>query len=96
MYRPSGCNNVIKGWMRAFVRLWRMVCIIVTRIRRPNARIITAGCDIFMVRSAKIPTGVPRKRTSVYESGRRSDAWVKFKITKSQEFVIGLTGGTLR
>ena len=33
MYRPSGCNNVIKGWMRMFVRLWRMVCIIVTRIR---------------------------------------------------------------
>jgi len=26
---------------------------------------------------------------SVYESGRRSGAWVKFKITKSQEFVVG-------
>jgi hypothetical protein len=61
MYRPSGCNNVLKGWRRAFVRLWRVVCIIVTRIRRPNARIITPGCDIFMVRSAKIPTDVPRK-----------------------------------
>ena len=31
---------------------------------------------------AKIPN-------SVYESGRRSGAWVKYKITKSQEFVIG-------
>jgi len=39
---------------------------------------------------------VAKRKTSVYESGRRSDAWVKVKITKSQEFVIGLTGGTLR
>src|SRR6516164_4852629 len=31
---------------------------------------------------AKIPN-------PVYESGRRSGAWVKYKITKSQEFVIG-------
>ena len=30
-----------------------------------------------------------KRRNSVYESGRRSGAWVKFKITKSQEFVIG-------
>jgi bifunctional non-homologous end joining protein LigD len=32
---------------------------------------------------------VAKRRNSVYESGRRSGAWVKFKITKSQEFVIG-------
>jgi bifunctional non-homologous end joining protein LigD len=32
---------------------------------------------------------VAKKPDSVYESGRRSGAWVKFKITKSQEFVIG-------
>ena len=32
---------------------------------------------------------VAKKPNSVYESGRRSGAWVKFKITKSQEFVIG-------
>jgi len=32
---------------------------------------------------------VAKKTNSVYESGRRSGAWVKFKITKSQEFVIG-------
>jgi bifunctional non-homologous end joining protein LigD len=31
---------------------------------------------------------VAKKPNSVYESGRRSGAWVKFKITKSQEFVI--------
>jgi ATP-dependent DNA ligase len=32
---------------------------------------------------------VAKKKNSVYESGQRSGAWVKFKITKSQEFVIG-------
>jgi bifunctional non-homologous end joining protein LigD len=32
---------------------------------------------------------VGKRRSSVYESGRRSGAWVKFKITKSQEFIIG-------
>jgi bifunctional non-homologous end joining protein LigD len=32
---------------------------------------------------------VAKKPDSLYESGRRSGAWVKFKLTKSQEFVIG-------
>jgi bifunctional non-homologous end joining protein LigD len=32
---------------------------------------------------------VAKRANSPYESGRRSGAWVKFKITKSQEFVIG-------
>src|SRR5262249_216887 len=32
---------------------------------------------------------VAKRPNSVYESGRRSGAWDKFKITKAQEFVIG-------
>jgi bifunctional non-homologous end joining protein LigD len=32
---------------------------------------------------------VAKRPNSVYESGRRSGAWIKFKITKSQEFVVG-------
>jgi bifunctional non-homologous end joining protein LigD len=32
---------------------------------------------------------VAKKPNSVYERGRRSGAWVKYKITKAQEFVIG-------
>jgi ATP-dependent DNA ligase len=32
---------------------------------------------------------VAKKTDSEYESGRRSGTWVKFKITKAQEFVIG-------
>src|SRR5262249_19074035 len=34
---------------------------------------------------------VAKRPNSVYESGRRSGAWVKFKITKSQEFVSAVT-----
>src|SRR5262249_44597623 len=34
---------------------------------------------------------VAKRPNSVYESGRRSGVWVKFKITKSQEFVIAAT-----
>ena len=32
---------------------------------------------------------VAKRKTSVYESGRRTGAWVKFEISQSQEFVIG-------
>jgi bifunctional non-homologous end joining protein LigD len=32
---------------------------------------------------------VAKRPSSTYESGRCSGAWVKFKITKSQGFVIG-------
>jgi len=32
---------------------------------------------------------VAKRRDSLYESGRRSGAWVKVKITQQQEFVIG-------
>jgi bifunctional non-homologous end joining protein LigD len=32
---------------------------------------------------------IAKKPDSVYESGRRSGAWVKIKLTRQQEFVIG-------
>jgi bifunctional non-homologous end joining protein LigD len=32
---------------------------------------------------------IAKTKHSVYESGRRSGAWVKVKLTRSQEFVIG-------
>jgi bifunctional non-homologous end joining protein LigD len=32
---------------------------------------------------------VAKRRTSLYETGRRSGAWVKLKLDKQQEFVIG-------
>jgi bifunctional non-homologous end joining protein LigD len=32
---------------------------------------------------------IAKKADSVYESGRRTGAWVKFKLSQEQEFVIG-------
>jgi bifunctional non-homologous end joining protein LigD len=32
---------------------------------------------------------IAKRRDSLYESGKRSGAWVKYKINKGQEFVIG-------
>jgi bifunctional non-homologous end joining protein LigD len=32
---------------------------------------------------------VAKRKDSYYESGKRSGAWVKYKINKAQEFVIG-------
>ena len=32
---------------------------------------------------------IAKRSDSVYESGRRSGAWVKVKLTRQQEFVIG-------
>jgi ATP-dependent DNA ligase len=32
---------------------------------------------------------VAKRKDSCYESGKRSGAWVKYKVNKSQEFVIG-------
>src|SRR4029077_65254 len=32
---------------------------------------------------------VAKRLSSVYESGRRSGAWVKVKLTRAQDFVIG-------
>jgi len=37
---------------------------------------------------------VAKRKNSVYESGKRTGAWVKYKVTRGQEFVIGgYTGG---
>jgi bifunctional non-homologous end joining protein LigD len=39
---------------------------------------------------------IAKRRDSLYESGKRSGAWVKYKINKGQEFVIGgYTPGSL-
>jgi ATP-dependent DNA ligase len=37
---------------------------------------------------------IAKRKGSSYEPGRRSGAWLKYKINRSQEFVIGgYTGG---
>jgi bifunctional non-homologous end joining protein LigD len=41
------------------------------------------------VRDARLEGIVGKRRDSVYEAGRRSSAWVKFRINQGQELVIG-------
>jgi bifunctional non-homologous end joining protein LigD len=48
------------------------------------------GLGLFeAVRSTGIEGIVAKRRDSRYESGRRSDSWLKIKATQSDEFVIG-------
>ena len=56
------------------------------------------GCPAFnakpadFVRAAKelqLEGIIAKRKDSLYESGRRSGAWLKYKINRSQEFVIG-------
>jgi ATP-dependent DNA ligase len=45
-----------------------------------------------LIRAAKelqLEGYIAKRKDSLYEPGRRSGAWVKFKINQSQEFVIG-------
>jgi bifunctional non-homologous end joining protein LigD len=32
---------------------------------------------------------VAKRKDSIYESGKRSGAWVKYRVNRAQEFVIG-------
>src|SRR5262249_47745949 len=41
------------------------------------------------VRDSGLEGIVGKRRDSKYETGRRSDAWIKVKATKSEEFVVG-------
>jgi bifunctional non-homologous end joining protein LigD len=45
-----------------------------------------------LIRAAKkleLEGVIAKRKGSAYEPGRRSGAWVKYKINRSQEFVIG-------
>jgi len=48
-----------------------------------------ADAAIEAVRDARLEGIVAKRRDSVYEAGRRSGAWVKFRINQGQELVIG-------
>ena len=52
---------------------------------------LAASADrvIEAVRSLGLEGIVAKRRTGVYEAGRRSGAWVKFKVNQGQELVIG-------
>jgi DNA ligase D-like protein (predicted ligase) len=49
----------------------------------PAARVLDA------VRSLGLEGVIAKRRSSLYEAGRRSGTWVKFRVNQGQEFVIG-------
>src|SRR6478672_8057926 len=58
--------------------------------KRFGVFISTSIIATYIFEVLKTCEGLVAKRTnSEYESGQRSGTWVKFKITKAQEFVIG-------
>ena len=52
-------------------------------IEAPSAKLIQSA------KSLALEGIIAKRLTSLYEPGRRSDAWLKYKINKGQEFVIG-------
>jgi ATP-dependent DNA ligase len=49
-----------------------------------------SGSDmLFAVHQQHLEGVVAKHRDSVYESGQRTDSWIKYRVNRGQEFVIG-------
>ena len=71
-------------------------------IRKPTAVSLSESIDaspaelIRVVKEFGFEGVIAKRKDSFYESGKRSGAWLKYKVNKSQEFVIGgYTAGNL-
>jgi ATP-dependent DNA ligase len=51
---------------------------------RVSARAMLAG-----VRKQQLEGVVAKRKDSLYESGKRTGSWIKYRVNRSQEFVIG-------
>ena len=61
------------------------------RLQSPCQKVLNASPDE-LIRVAKefgFEGIVAKRKDSVYESGKRTAAWVKYKVNRGQEFVIG-------
>jgi bifunctional non-homologous end joining protein LigD len=57
---------------------------------RYNAELLGSAADVVKtVRAAGLEGVIAKKRASLYRAGTRVTTWLKFKIDKAQEFVIG-------
>jgi bifunctional non-homologous end joining protein LigD len=50
---------------------------------------VTPATLIKTAKELELEGVIAKRKGSIYEPGRRSDAWLKYKINRSQEFVIG-------
>jgi len=63
---------------------------------KPNPRIriseqfeVSAGVMLAAVRAQKLEGVVAKREGSLYEPGKRSGAWIKYRVNRGQELVIG-------
>jgi DNA ligase D-like protein (predicted ligase) len=63
---------------------------------KPNSRIrvseqfeVSAGVMLAAVRAQKLEGVVAKRKDSVYEPGKRTGAWIKYRVNRGQELVIG-------
>ncbi|PYU19289.1 MAG: ATP-dependent DNA ligase, partial [Acidobacteria bacterium] len=66
----------------------------VLELRSPRIRIseqfeTSASKVLAAVREQKLEGIVAKRKDSLYESGKRTGLWVKYRVTRGQEFVIG-------
>ena len=64
------------------------------RLRSPRIRIaeqfeVTASDMLAAVRQQQLEGAIAKRKDSLYESGKRTGAWVKCRTNRGQEFVIG-------
>jgi bifunctional non-homologous end joining protein LigD len=64
------------------------------KLRSPRIRIseqfnISAADMLAAVRQQQLEGVVAKRKTSIYEAGKRTGSWVKMRINRAQEFVIG-------
>jgi bifunctional non-homologous end joining protein LigD len=57
--------------------------------RTESAREASAAEIVAAVKKQGLEGVIAKRRSSLYEQGRRSGAWVKMRINKGQELVIG-------
>ena len=89
--------SAARSYDRAGLRFFTFISALATKIRRSlrpplliSETIEGSGTQLSQSAKALGLEGIIAKRLdSLYEPGRRSGAWVKYKINKGQEFVIG-------
>ncbi len=59
------------------------------RIRISEQFEVTANDLLVAVREQKLEGVVAKRKDSLYEAGKRSGSWIKYRVNRGQEFVIG-------
>jgi len=89
LLREDGKNLTREPWSERRARLDRCLSQATDPVRFSASLGSDARKLLKEVRRLGLEGLIAKRRTSIYEPGRRSGAWVKIKCLKMQEFVIG-------